>query len=130
MTLTFDHFHISGDIAADIPFLKNIGFDIQKPNETLVLHVSAPIVNDIKIELNYVHFQNDILTLHILSNRKIVDILIVLLNRYTKSVVFFDIDYPTLRINTRILSNMYFPKIKIRNITIVNQQYIVETELS
>ncbi|MEA2076917.1 MAG: hypothetical protein U9O95_02750 [Candidatus Marinimicrobia bacterium] len=130
LTLTLDHFHFSGDISPDMLLLKELHFDLQKPDETIILTLKAPLIGDIRVELDFIHFQNDILTFHILSNRKIVDMLLSFMQRYTRNISFIDIDYPSLRINTILMMNTLKPGIRIRNITMVDQQYIVETEIS
>ncbi|MDZ7821854.1 MAG: hypothetical protein U5N26_08615 [Candidatus Marinimicrobia bacterium] len=130
ITLTFDHLHFSAELNSDKGLLKNLHFDIQKPDETIVITMKAPIVNTLKVELDFVHFRNDILTLHILSHRKIAEMLINFLERYTHSIPFVRVDYPDLRIDTRMLSKLYFPKHQIRHIAVANKQYIIETEIT
>ena len=130
LTLTLDHFHFSGDISPDMLLLKELHFDLQKPDETIILTLKAPLIGDIRVELDFIHFQNDILTLHILSNRKITDMLLSFMQRYTRNIPFIDVDYPSLRINTVLMMNALNPGIRIRNIAMVNQQYIVEMEIN
>jgi hypothetical protein len=130
LTLTLDHFHFSGDISPDMLLLKELHFDLKKPDETIILTLKTPIVGDIRVELDFVHFQNDILTLHILSNRKIADMLLSFMQRYTRNIPFIDIDYPSMRINTILMMATLYPKARIRNIAMVNQQYIVEMEIN
>ncbi|MEA3391879.1 MAG: hypothetical protein U9Q91_02745 [Candidatus Marinimicrobia bacterium] len=130
LTLTLDHFHFSGDMSPDMFLLKELHFDLQKPDETIILTLKAPLIGDIRVELDFIHFQNDILTLHILSNRKIADMLLSFMQRYTRNIPFIDVNYPSLRINTVLMMNSLNPGIKIRNIAMVNQQYIVEMEIS
>jgi hypothetical protein len=130
LTLTLDHFHFSGDISHDMLLLKELHFDLNKPDDTIILTLSAPLVGNVKVELDLVHFQNDILTLHILSNRKIADLLLTFLQRYTRNIPFVDVDYPSLRINTLLMTESLFPKIRIRHIAMIDQKYIVETEIN
>ncbi|MFO7841409.1 MAG: hypothetical protein R6V48_04535 [Fidelibacterota bacterium] len=129
MTLIFDHLHLSAEISSDKGLLKKIHFDIQKPDETIVIRIHAPIINEVKIELDFVRFQDDVLTLHSLSDRKIADMLINFLERYMQPVSFIKFDHPHISINTKLLGNMYFPKLKIRHIAVANKQYIIETEI-
>ena len=130
LTLTLDHFHFSGDFYPGIILLKELHFDIEKPADTIILSLRAPVIGKIKADLDFINFQDDILTLHILSNRKIADMLLSFFQRYTKNIPFIDVDYPTMRINTRILTEEFAPKMKIRHISMINQKYIVETELT
>jgi hypothetical protein len=130
LTLTLDHFHFSGDISPDMLLLKELHFDLQKPDKTIILTLKAPLLGNIRVELDFVHFQNDILTLHILSNRKIADMFLSFMQRYTRNISFINADYPSLRINTVPMMNSLNPGIRIRNIAMVNQQYIVEMEIN
>jgi len=130
LTLTLDHFHFSGDISPDMLLLKELHFDLKKPDETIILTLKPPLIGDIRVELDFVHFQNDTLTLHILSNRKIADMLLSFMQRYTRNIPFIDVDYPSLRINTLLMTESLFPKIRIRHIAMIDQKYIVETEIS
>ncbi len=130
LTLTLDHFHFSGDISPDLLLLKELHFDLLKPNETIVLTLKAPLVGEFRVELDFVHFQQDILTLHILSNRKIADMFLSFLQRYTRNIPFIDVNYPSMRLNTILMMDMLNPGIRIRNIAMVNQQYIVEMEIN
>ncbi|MCK4530556.1 MAG: hypothetical protein KAU44_05210 [Candidatus Marinimicrobia bacterium] len=130
LTLTLDHFHFSGDISPDMLLMKELHFDLEKPDETIILTLKAPLIGNIRVELDFIHFQNDILTLHILSNRKIADMLLSFMQRYTRNIPFIDVDYPSLRINTVLMMNFLNPGVRIRNIAMVNQQYIVEMEIN
>ena len=130
LTLTLDHFHFSGDFSPDTILLKELHFDVEKPGDTVVLTLKAPVIGDIRVELDFINFQNDILTLHILSNRKIADMLLSFFQRYTRNIPFIDVDYPTMRINTRILTGTLAPHMNIRHIAMINQKYIVEMELN
>jgi len=130
LTMTLDHFHFSGDFSPDMIFLKEMHFDVQKPDDTIILTLNAPVIGDTKLELDFINFQDDILTMHILSNRKITDMLLSFLQRYTRSIPFLNIDYPTLQINTKILTDKMLPGFKIRHIAMINQKYIVEMEIN
>ena len=110
--------------------MKELHFDLEKPDETIILTLKAPLIGNIRVELDFIHFQNDILTLHILSNRKIADMLLSFMQRYTRNIPFIDVDYPSLRINTVLMMNFLNPGVRIRNIAMVNQQYIVEMEIN
>jgi hypothetical protein len=130
LTLTLDHFHFSGDFTPDIILLKELHFDVEKPADTIILSLKAPVIGEIKVDLDFINFQQDILTLHILSNRKIADMLLSFFQRYTRNIPFLDIDYPTMRINTAILTQKFAPHMAIRHVAMINQKYIVEMELN
>jgi hypothetical protein len=130
LTLTLDHFHFSGDISPDMLLLKELHFDIKKPDDTIILTIKAPVIGEVKVDLDFVHFQNDILTLHILSNKKIADLLLLFMQRYMKNIPYVDVDYPTLRINTLLMADTLKSKVRVRHIAMVNQQYIIEMELN
>ncbi len=110
--------------------MKELHFDVQKPDDTIILTLSAPVIGDTKLELDLINFQDDILTMHILSNRKIADLVLSFLQRYARSIPFVDIDYPTLRLNTKIMADKMLPGFKIRHIAMINQKYIVEMEIN
>ncbi|MCD6337265.1 MAG: hypothetical protein DRP93_07550 [Candidatus Neomarinimicrobiota bacterium] len=130
LTLTLDHFHFSGDISPDMLLLKELHFDLLKPDETIILTLKVPLLGEFHVELDFVQFQHDILTLHILSNRKIADIFLSFIQRYTRQIPFIDVDYPSMRINTILMMDTLKPGIRIRNIAMVSQQYIVEVEIN
>ena len=130
LTLTLDHFHFSGDISPDMLLLKELHFDVKKPDDTIILTLKAPVIGAVKVDLDFVHFHNDILTLHILSNRKIADMLLSFMQRYIKNIPYVDVDYPTLRINTLLMADALKSNFKVMHIAMVDQQYIIEMELS
>ena len=130
LTLTLDHFHFSGDFSPDIILLKDLHFEIEKPADTIILTLKAPVIGEIKVELDFINFQNDILSLHILSNRKIADMLLSFFQRYTRNIPFIALEYPSLRINTKILTDSMGSGVKIRHIALVSEKYIIETELN
>lgn len=130
LTLTLDHFHFSGDISPDMLLLKELHFDLKKPNETIIMTLKTSFVSDIRVELDFVDYQNDILELHILSNRKIADLLLSFMQRYTRNIPFIDVNYPSLRINMILMMETLKSGIIIRNIAMINQQYIVEMEIN
>lgn len=110
--------------------IRNVHLDVQNPGGTLLLTLTAPILNELKLELDFVRFQDDILTLHILSNRKIADLLHRFLERFMRAVPFIGLAYPLLEIDMRLVSRQYFPQTRIRNIALVDRHYIIETEPS
>ena len=128
LTLTLDHFHFSGDLTTEIPLMKEFHFDLKKPDDTIQLILKAPVIGEIKAELDFIHFQQDVLTLHILSNRKIADMLLSFLQRYARALPYIDVDYPSLRINTRLMMENMKSPVRIRSIAMVKQQYIIESE--
>ena len=130
LTLTLDHFHFSGDFSPGILLLKELHFDVEKPADTVVLTLKAPVIGEVKVDLDFINYQDNVLTLHILSNRKIADMLLSFFQRYTRNIPFIDVDYPTMRINTKILTENFAPKMAIRHISMINQKYIVEMELA
>ena len=130
MTLKCDHFHFSGKLDPDLQLCKEINFDIKKPDKTIILGLHIPFIQDIRIELDFVSFQRDVLSMHILSDRKLVNLLIGFLNHYIREIPYLEINYPDLRINTHLLSRAFFPSVKICNIALDGDQYIIETELN
>lgn len=130
LTLTLDHFHFSGNFSPNLILLKELHFDVEKPADTIILTLNAPVIGVTKVELDFINFQEDILTLHILSNRKIADMILSFFQRYTRNIPFINVDYPTMRINTSILTKELAPKMKIRHISMIDQKYIVEMELA
>ena len=129
LTLTFDHFHFTADLKADKGLLKHVHFDVLKPDETIVVQVHAPVINDLRLELDLVRFEDGVLTLHSLSNRRIVDMLINFFERYVRSVPFLRVEHPHIMVNTDVLGRMYFPDLRIRHIRVEDKHYIIETEI-
>jgi hypothetical protein len=130
LNVTCDHFHFSGVLTTDSSLCKELKFDVHKPAEVLILSVKAAVINTLRLELRFISFRNNVLTMHILSEQKIVNLLIGLLNRYIREIPYLEIDYPSLRVNTLLLSKTFFPEINIRNIGLDGEKYLIEMELN
>jgi len=94
----------------------------------MIFTVKAPHIHAMCLELCFVSYQNEMLTMRILSEQKIVRLLAGLINRLIPELTYLEIDYPSLRIDTRLLSKTFFPGIKIRNIGLDKGQYLIDME--
>lgn len=129
LQLTLDHFHFSGSLDPDILLVKKLDFDLKKTTETVFVSLKAPILNKVTIELDFIAFKNNVLTLNILSDRKIADMLFGFARRFLKDLSYVDLDYPTLRIRTDLMMKELNSNVKIRNISFVKDLYIIDLEL-
>jgi hypothetical protein len=129
LQLILDHFHFSGSLDPDILLVNKLDFDLKKTSGTIFLSLKAPILNKVTIELDFIAFKNNVLTLNILSDRKIADMLFGFARRFLKDLNYVDLDYPTLRMRTDIMMKELNSKAKIRNISFVKDLYIIDLEL-
>ena len=130
LQLTFDHFHFSGSLDPDIILVKNVDFDLKKSGPTIFLSVTAPILNKVILEVDFITYKSGVLSLNILSDRKIADMLFGFTRRFLKDLSYVDLDYPTLRINTDLMMKELNSNKRIRNITFSNNLYIIDLELN
>jgi hypothetical protein len=130
LKLTLDHFHFSGSLDPDIILVKRLDFDLEKTGPTVFLSATAPILKKVTLELDFITYKNDVLSLNILSDRKIADLLFGFARRFLKDLSYVDLDYPTLRINTDIMMKELKSDTKIRNIDLVGNLYIIDLELN
>ncbi len=130
LQLTFDHFHFSGSLDPDIMLIKKMDFDLKKTGATIFLSATAPILNKVTLELDFITFRNGMLSMNILSDRKIADILFGFARRFLKDLSYIDLEYPTLRINTDLMMQDFKSSTRIRNISFSNNLYIIDLELN
>ncbi|MFA6618521.1 MAG: hypothetical protein WCT23_05580 [Candidatus Neomarinimicrobiota bacterium] len=129
LELKLDHFHFSGSLDPDILMVKKLDFDLEKTSETIFLTVKAPILNKLKIEVDFIAFRNNVLSMNILSDRKIAEMLFGFLRRFLKDLSYLDLDYPTLKVRTDLMMKELNPNIRIKNIDVNKNIYILDLEL-
>lgn len=130
LQLKLDHFHFSGSLDPDILLVKQLDFDLEKTSATIFLSLKAPILNKLTIEVDFIAFRNNVLSMNILSDRKIAEMLFGFSRRFLKDVSYIDFDYPTLRIRTDLMMKELNPTIRIMNIDVNKNTYIVDLELN
>ena len=130
LRLTFDHFHFSGSLDPNIILVKNVDFDLEKTAATIFLSATAPILNKVTLELDFIAYKHGVLSMNILSDRKIAEMLFGFARRFLKDLSYFDLDYPTLRINTDLMLKEMKSDARIRNIAFTNNLYIIDLEIN
>lgn len=130
LELKFDHFHFSGSLDPDILIVKKLDFDLEKTSDTIFLTVKAPILTKLKIELDFIAFENNVLSMNILSDKKIVEMLLSFSQRFLKNISYIKLNYPTLSVKTDLMMDELKPNVRIKNIGLDGNTYFINLELN
>jgi hypothetical protein len=129
LKLKFDHFHLSGDLIPGFQMLKDVHFELLKPNNTIEIVVRAPLIRSLRLEFRLDGFEEGILKLFILSKRGTIDTLLSIAERFIQLPEYIRIDYPFMYVDIQLLSRKLFPGVHITNMTINDEHYQISLEL-
>lgn len=129
LELTFDHFQISGELIPGLIMLKDLQLELLKPDNTMRVRVKAPLIQNLHFEFRIDAYENGMLTLFILSKRKMIDALLNLAERFAQLPEYIRIDYPYFYLDIDLLTRESLPGLNIKDFHIAEQNYHITLEL-
>lgn len=130
LRLTFDHFQISGELIPGFTMLKDLQLELLKPDNTMKVRIKAPLIQNLHFEFRIDACENGMLTLFILSKRKMIDALLNIAERFAKLPEYICIDYPYFYLDIALLAQESLPGLDIKDFHIAKQNYHITLELS
>lgn len=127
ITLELDSIAMSGNyLHNSLKANQTIDFELKKPEETLQIVLTAPVIGSITLDLDFIEYDAGALRMHILSSRKLLKPLLMLLNLFGIKMGSMHIDYPILTLDMQKIVKDINPNAECLGVNMVGQKFVIE----